>query len=182
MRSLLTNKVEVESSFAGLLETSTQNQMSMERLPWFNLAQIVKFPWLWLVLQKPGKLQVLQVLQKPGKCYKLQVLQVLQKPGKRVNRQSQVDGDRVRKEDPIRKLPSICITLCIIYILCYTYYSMNITITITCITDHHFHSRPLPSSCISHSQPGHWSWSWNKKFLQHTMFSAKLGKSWHMSR
>ena len=53
------------------------------------------------------------MLQEPGKCYKLQVSQ---KPGKRVNRQSQVDGDRVRKENPIRKLPSICITLCIIYI------------------------------------------------------------------
>ena len=55
----------------------------------------------------------------------LQVLQVLQKPGKRVNCQSQVDGDHVRKEDPIRKLPSICITLCIICILHKYKYNYN---------------------------------------------------------
>ena len=62
-----------------------------------------------------------QMLQVTSVTKTWQMLQVLQKPGKRVNRQSQVDGDRVRKEDPIRKLPSICITLCFIYITQYKY-------------------------------------------------------------
>ena len=65
--------------------------------------------------------QMLQVTSVTKTWQMLQVLQVLQKPGKRVNRQSQVDGDCVRKEDPIRKLPSICITLCFIYITQYKY-------------------------------------------------------------
>ena len=67
----------------------------------------------WQILQVTSVTSVTSVTKT---WQMLQVLQVLQKPGKRVNRQSQVDGDRVRKEDPIRKLQSICITLCIIYI------------------------------------------------------------------